>query len=54
MSTLLAGFLAAAGPPQVAAWIMVTLVALAGAAWFAFSRGAVAETRSVDLAAEDR
>jgi MFS family permease len=54
MSTLLAGFLADAVPPQVAAWIMVTLVALAGAAWFAFSRGAVAETRSVDLAAEDR
>ena len=54
MSTLLAGFLADAVPPQVAAWIMVTLVALAGAAWFAFSRGAVAETGSVDLAAEDR
>ena len=54
LSTLLAGFLADAVPPQVAAWTMVTLVALAGAAWFAFSRAAVAETRSVDFAAEDR
>ncbi|HET8755536.1 MAG TPA: MFS transporter, partial [Solirubrobacteraceae bacterium] len=54
LSTLLAGFLADAVPPQIAAWAMVTLVALAGAAWFAFSRGAVAETRSVDFAAEDR
>ncbi|HJP72479.1 MAG TPA: MFS transporter [Candidatus Limnocylindria bacterium] len=54
LSTLLAGFLADTVPPQVAAWAMVTLVALAGAAWFAFSRAAVAETRSVDFAAEDR
>lgn len=54
LSTLLAGFLADAVPPQAAAWTMVTLVALAGAAWFAFSRGAVVETRSVDLATEDR
>ena len=54
LSTLLAGFLADAVPPRVAAWIMVALVALAGAAWFAFSRAAVAETRSVDFAREDR
>jgi hypothetical protein len=33
---------------------MVALVALAGAAWFAFSRAAVAEPRSVDFAAEDQ
>ena len=54
LSTLLAGFLADAAPPQVAAWTMVALVALAGAAWFAFSRAAVAETRSVHFAAEDQ
>ena len=54
LSALLAGFLADAAPPHVAAWTMVALVAVAGAAWFAFSRPAVAETRSVDFAAEDR
>jgi MFS family permease len=54
LSTLLAGFLADAAPPQVAAWTMVALVALAGAAWFAFSRATVAEPRSVDFAAEDQ
>jgi MFS family permease len=54
LSTLLAGFLADVVPPQVAAWTMVTLVALAGSAWFAFSRAAVAETGAGDLAPEDR
>lgn len=54
LSTLLAGLLADAAPPQAAAWTMVTLVALAGAAWFAFSRGAVDETRSIDLLTDDR
>ena len=53
-AAVLAGFLADAVPAQVAAWTMVTLVALAGAAWFACSRGAVVETCSVDLATEDR
>jgi MFS family permease len=54
LSTLLAGFLADVAPPQVAAWTMMALVALAGAAWFAFSRPALAETNSVEFAAEDR
>ena len=43
LSTLLAGFLADAVAPQPAVWTMVGLVAIAGGAWFAFSRHALAE-----------
>jgi len=54
-STLLAGVLADAAPPRVAAWTMVALVAVAGAAWFVFSRPALRETpRPVDFVPEDR
>lgn len=58
LSTLLAGVLADVAPPRVAAWTMVALVAAAGAAWYQFSRpalaGASAPGQSVDLPAEDR
>ncbi|MGH2445299.1 MAG: MFS transporter [Candidatus Limnocylindria bacterium] len=54
-STLLAGLLADLIAPRLAAWVMVALVAVAGAAWFAFSRPALAAApAALDLPAEDR
>jgi MFS family permease len=48
-STLLAGALAEVLPPQVAVWIMVALVAVAGGSWMLFSRPltAVSQPRPV-------
>lgn len=42
LSTLLAGLLADFVPPQVAVWAMVGLIVIAGSAWIAFSRPAMA------------
>lgn len=52
-STLLAGFLADTLNPQAAAWTMVALVALSGAAWYAFSRPARSEHSSAAATASE-
>jgi MFS family permease len=55
LSTLVAGFLADAFGPRVAAWTMVSLIALAGGSWVAFARPALrAEARVAGTIAEDR
>ena len=54
LSTLLAGFLADAVAPSAAVWTMVALLALAGAAWYAFSGPAVAEDLAGPAPLEDR
>jgi len=54
LSTLLAGFLADALAPQIAVWTMVALLAVAGAAWYAFSRPAMAEDPAPAVRLEDR
>jgi predicted MFS family arabinose efflux permease len=38
VSTILAGILSEKLAPQIAVWTMVTLIAIAGAAWFLFTR----------------
>jgi len=54
LSTLLAGFLADAVAPAAAVWTMVALLALAGGAWYAFSRPAVAGDLAGPAPLEDR
>lgn len=41
VSTLFAGLLADVADPRVAVWVMVSLVGVAGAAWYVFSRPAL-------------
>lgn len=43
LSTLLAGLLADLVPPQAAVWVMASLVAASGLAWYAYARPALAE-----------
>jgi MFS family permease len=49
LSTLLAGVLADIAPPQLAVWVMVALIAIAGSAWVLYARPAwaPAEDRSL-------